>query len=150
MHDATRRALSHYRSLFGVVVDGLNLRYYPRGTTSSTESVVVSPIRENNPRLSSTVNLHVVLNTELDHVGTCSPGQVDPTGKWRECKQSLTWDDNCSVNLASQGHCTGVFIGTRVSIVPRQGRLCPRVPDYPQNIPIKEGYRPSLQKGYYR
>jgi hypothetical protein len=53
---------------------------------------------------------------------------VDPTGKWKECKQSLTWDDICSVNLASQGHYTGVFIGTRVSNVPRQGRLCPRVP----------------------
>jgi hypothetical protein len=23
-------------------------------------------------------------------------------------------------------------------------------PDYPQNIPIKGGYRPSLQKSYYR
>jgi hypothetical protein len=61
-------------------------------------------------------------------VGTCSPGQVDPTGKRKECKQSLTWDDNCSVNLASQGHCTRVFIDTRVSNVPRQGRLCPHVP----------------------
>jgi hypothetical protein len=29
--------------------------------------VVVSPIGENNPRLRSTVNLVVVLNTELDH-----------------------------------------------------------------------------------
>jgi hypothetical protein len=38
------------------------------------------------------------------------------------------WDGDCSVNLASQGHCTGVFIGTRVSNVPRQGRLYPRVP----------------------
>jgi hypothetical protein len=64
----------------------------------------------------------------LPPIGTCSPRQVDPTGEWKECKQSLMWDDNCSVNLASQGHCTGVFIGTRVSIVPRQGRLCPRVP----------------------
>jgi hypothetical protein len=62
------------------------------------------------------------------NVGTCSPGQVDPTGEWKRCKQSLTRDGNCSVNLASQGHCTGVFIGTRVSDVPRQGRLCPRVP----------------------
>jgi hypothetical protein len=61
-------------------------------------------------------------------VGTCSPGQVDPTGKWKECKQSLMWDDNCSVNLASQGHCTGVFIGTQVSNIPRQGHLCPWVP----------------------
>jgi hypothetical protein len=29
--------------------------------------VVVSPIGEDNPRLSSTVNLVAVLNTELDH-----------------------------------------------------------------------------------
>jgi hypothetical protein len=39
MQDATRRTLSHYCSLFG----------------------------GNNPRLSSTVNLVVVLNTKLDH-----------------------------------------------------------------------------------
>jgi hypothetical protein len=48
--------------------------------------------------------------------------QVDPTDEWKECKKSLVWDDNCSINLASQGHYTGVFIGTRVSNVPRQGR----------------------------
>jgi hypothetical protein len=36
--------------------------------------------------------------------------------------------DNSSVILASQGHCTGVFIGTRASNIPRQGQLCPRVP----------------------
>jgi hypothetical protein len=29
--------------------------------------VIVSPIGEDNPRLSSTVNLAAVLNTELDH-----------------------------------------------------------------------------------
>jgi hypothetical protein len=51
-------------------------------------------------------------------VGTCSPRQVDPTGEWKGCKQSLTRDGNCSVNPASQGHCTGVFIGARVSNVP--------------------------------
>jgi hypothetical protein len=28
----------------------------------------------------------------------------------------------------SQGHCTGVFIGTRVTTVLWQGRLCPQVP----------------------
>jgi hypothetical protein len=67
MQDAARHALSQYCSLFGGVVDGLNLRYYPRRPTGSTESVVVSPIGEDNPRLSRTVNLVVVLNTELDH-----------------------------------------------------------------------------------
>jgi hypothetical protein len=67
MQDAARRALSQYYSLFGGVADGLNLRYYPRRPTGNTESVVVSPVSEDNPRLSSTVNLVAVLNTELDH-----------------------------------------------------------------------------------
>jgi hypothetical protein len=67
MQDAARHALSQYCSLFGGVADGLNLRYYPRRPTGSTESVVVSPIGEDNPRLSSTVNLVTDLNTELDH-----------------------------------------------------------------------------------
>jgi hypothetical protein len=67
MQDAARRTLSQYCSLFGGVADGLNLRYYPRCPTGSTESVVVSLIGEDNPRLSSTVNLVVVLNTELDY-----------------------------------------------------------------------------------
>jgi hypothetical protein len=60
-----------------------------------------------------------VARTVGANVGTCSPGQVDPTRKWKGCKQSLTRDGNWSLNLASQGHCTGVFIGTRVSSVPR-------------------------------
>jgi hypothetical protein len=64
----------------------------------------------------------------LGAIGTGSGEPVNPTGGWRECLQSSTGNSNNSVNLASQGHCTGVFIGTRVSNVPRQGRLCPRVP----------------------
>jgi hypothetical protein len=36
MQDAARRALSHYCSVFGGVVDGLNLRYYPRRPSGST------------------------------------------------------------------------------------------------------------------
>jgi hypothetical protein len=67
MQDAARRALSHYCSVFGGVADGLNLRYYPRRPSGSTGGVVVSPVGEDNPRLSSTVNLAIVLNTELDH-----------------------------------------------------------------------------------
>jgi hypothetical protein len=67
MQDAARRALSQYCSLFGGGADGLKLRYYPHRPTGCTESVVVSPIGEDNPRLSSTVNLVAVLNTELDH-----------------------------------------------------------------------------------
>jgi hypothetical protein len=67
MQDAARRALSHYCSVFGGVADGLDLRYYPRHSSGSTGGVVVSPNGEDNPRLSSTVILAVVLNTELDH-----------------------------------------------------------------------------------
>jgi hypothetical protein len=69
-----------------------------------------------------------VARTVGANVGTRSPGQGNPTRERKECKQGLVWDGNCSVNLASQGHCTRVFIGTRESNVPRQGRLCPRVP----------------------
>jgi hypothetical protein len=67
MQDATRRVLSHYCSVFGGVADGLNLRYYPCRPSCSTGGVVVSPVGKDNPRLSSTVNLAAVLNTELDH-----------------------------------------------------------------------------------
>ena len=67
MQDATRRALSHYCSVLGGVADGFNLKYYPRRPSGSTGGVIVSPVGEDNPRLSSTVNLAAVLNTELDH-----------------------------------------------------------------------------------
>jgi hypothetical protein len=63
MQDASRRALSHYCSVLGGVVDGLNQRYYPCRPSGSTEGVVVSPVGEDNPRLSSTVNLAAMLNT---------------------------------------------------------------------------------------
>jgi hypothetical protein len=67
MQDAAGRALSHYCSVLSGVADGLNLRYYPRRLSGSTGGVVVSPVGEDNPRLSSTVNLAAVLNTEPDH-----------------------------------------------------------------------------------
>jgi hypothetical protein len=67
MQDAARRALSQYCSLFSGVADSLDLKYYPRRSTSSAGGVIVSPVDEGNPRLNNTVNLVVVLNTELDH-----------------------------------------------------------------------------------
>jgi hypothetical protein len=67
MQDAARRALSHYCSVLGGVADGLNLKYYPHRPSGSTGGVIVSPVGEDNPRLSSTINLAAVLNTELDH-----------------------------------------------------------------------------------
>jgi hypothetical protein len=44
-------------------------------------------------------------------VGTCSPVQVDPTGGCGNVNRVFVRDGNSSVNLASQGHCAGVFIG---------------------------------------
>jgi hypothetical protein len=67
MQDVARCALSHYCSVLGGVADGLNLKYYPRRPSGSTGGVIVSPVGEDNPRLSSTVNLAAVLNTKLDH-----------------------------------------------------------------------------------
>jgi hypothetical protein len=67
MQDAARQALSQYCSLFSGVADGLDLKYYPRHSTSSAGGVIASPVGEGNPRLNNMVNLAVVLNIELDH-----------------------------------------------------------------------------------
>jgi hypothetical protein len=45
-------------------------------------------------------------------VGTCFPVQDDPTGGGcSNANRVFARDGNSSVNLASQGHCAGVFIG---------------------------------------
>jgi hypothetical protein len=62
--------------LFSEVADEFDLKYYPRRSTGSAGGVIVSPVGEGNPRLSSMVNLVVVLNTELDHA-------LDELGKAR-------------------------------------------------------------------
>jgi DNA-binding phage protein len=62
--------------LFNGVADDLDLMYYPYRSTGSTRGVIVSPVGEGNPRLSSMVNLVTVLNTELDHA-------LDELGKAR-------------------------------------------------------------------
>jgi hypothetical protein len=59
-----------------------------------------------------------VARTVGANVGTCAPEQVNPTGERKEFQQSLSRDYNCFINLASQGHCTRVFIGARLPIVP--------------------------------
>ena len=67
MQDVARHALSHYCLVLSGVADGLDLRYYPRRPSDGTGGVVVSPVGEDNPRLSSTINLATMINTELDH-----------------------------------------------------------------------------------
>jgi hypothetical protein len=44
-------------------------------------------------------------------VGTCSQLQGDPTRENSDGNRVLAQDGNSSVNLASLGHCAGVFIG---------------------------------------
>jgi hypothetical protein len=68
MQDVAWRAISHYCSVLDGVADGLDLKYYPRRPSGSTGGAIVSPVGDDNPRLSSTINLADVLNTELDHV----------------------------------------------------------------------------------
>jgi hypothetical protein len=51
------------------------------------------------------------LDFSCTNVGTCSPVQVDPTGKCSNANRVFARDGDSSVNLASQGHCAGVFIG---------------------------------------
>jgi hypothetical protein len=67
VQDAARCALSQYCLLFSGVVDGLDLKYYPRCSTSNAGGVIDFPVGEGNPRLNNMVNLVAVLNTELDH-----------------------------------------------------------------------------------
>jgi hypothetical protein len=76
MQDAAWRALSQYCSLFSGVADGLDLKYYPHRSTGSAGGVIVSPVGEGNPRLSSMVDLVAVLNIKLDHA-------LDELGKVR-------------------------------------------------------------------
>jgi hypothetical protein len=53
--------------LFNGVGDGLDLKYYPRCLTGIVGGVIVSPVREGNPKLNGMVNLVAMLKTELDH-----------------------------------------------------------------------------------
>jgi hypothetical protein len=45
------------------------------------------------------------------YFGTCSLVQGNPTGVCSDVNRVLARDGNSSVDLASQGHCAGVFIG---------------------------------------
>jgi hypothetical protein len=59
----------------------------------------------------------IPMPSSLSHVGTCSPVQIDPTGECSNANRVFARDGNSSVNLASQGHCAGVFIGICVPSV---------------------------------
>jgi hypothetical protein len=103
MQDAAQRALSHYCSVLGGVADGLNLKYYPRRPSGSTGGVVVSHIGEDNPRLSSTVNLAVVLNTELDHgLDELSRARAEIAQLWAERAERHHLEDGSPAPVGTQ------------------------------------------------
>jgi hypothetical protein len=85
------------------VADVLDLKYYPRRSTSSIRGVIVSPVGEGNPKLSSMVNLVTVLNTELDHT-------LDELGKARaeiakllaECAERRHQEDGSPAPIGTQ------------------------------------------------
>jgi hypothetical protein len=103
MQDAARRALSHYCSVLGEVADGINLKYYPHRPSSSTGGVIVSLVGEDNPRLSSTVNLAAVLNTELNHaLDELSRAHAEIAQLRAECAERRHLDDGFPAPVGTQ------------------------------------------------
>jgi hypothetical protein len=103
MQDAARRALSHYYSVLVGVADGLNLKYYPRRPSGSTGGVVVSPVGEDNPRLSSTINLATVLNTELDYaLNELSRARAKIAQLWAERAEHHHLEDGSPAPIGTQ------------------------------------------------
>jgi hypothetical protein len=103
MQDAARHALSHYCSVLGGVADGLNLKYYPRRPSGSKGGVIVSPVGEDNPRLSSTVNLAAMLNIELDHaLDELSRARAEIAQLWAERAERRHLDDGSPAPVRTQ------------------------------------------------
>ena len=85
------------------MADGLDLKYYPRRSTSSTGSVIVSTIGEGNPRLSSNVNLVVVLNTKLDHaLDELSKARADIAELRAKCAERRHQEDGFPAPVGTQ------------------------------------------------
>jgi hypothetical protein len=65
--------------------------------------VIVSPIGEDNPRLSSTVNLAAVLNTELDHaLDELSRARAEIALLWAERVERHHLDDGSPAPVGTQ------------------------------------------------
>jgi hypothetical protein len=90
----------------------------PRARPRLTRPVHASPRARTGPRPPMHRTHAYKNNVALVVVGTCSLVQGDPTGVWSDVNRVFARDDNSSVNLASQGHCAGVFIGIQVPSVP--------------------------------
>jgi hypothetical protein len=89
--------------VLGGVANGLDLRYYPHRPSGSTGGVIVSPIREDNPRLNSIVNLATVLNTELDHaLDELSRARVEIAQLWAERAERRHLEDGSPAPVETQ------------------------------------------------
>jgi hypothetical protein len=65
--------------------------------------VVVSPVGEDNPRLSNTVNLATVLNTELDHaLDELSRARVEIAQLWAERAERHHLKDGSPAPIGTQ------------------------------------------------
>jgi hypothetical protein len=65
--------------------------------------VIVSPVGEDNPRLSSTVNLAAVLNTELDHaLDELSRARAEIAQLWAERAERRHLDDGFPAPVGTQ------------------------------------------------
>jgi hypothetical protein len=67
--------------------------------------------KEADSDLSSSLDLSAIHSADPTFprtaVGTCPPGQVDPTGKWKEYLQSLSRDGKSFVNFPCEGTVRG-------------------------------------------
>ena len=89
--------------MFGGVANGLDLRYYPRRPPDSTGGMIVSPVGEDNPRLSSTVNLAAMLNTELDHaLDEMSRARAEIAQLWAERVERRHLEDGSPAPVETQ------------------------------------------------
>jgi hypothetical protein len=122
MQDAARRAVSQYCLVLSGVADGFNLRYYPHRLTCSTRGVVVSPVGEDNPRLSSIINLAAVLNTELDHtLDKLSRARVEISQLRAECMERRPHEDGSPAPVGSHTHTARLCVDTMPTTTPIAG-----------------------------
>jgi hypothetical protein len=72
---------------------------------------LIGAIHEKDELLDSQEDFLIKENKSMLSVGVCSPVQDDTTGVCSDVNRVLARDGNSSINLASHGHCAGVFIG---------------------------------------
>jgi hypothetical protein len=85
------------------VADNINLRYYLHCSSGSTWSVIISPVGEGNPRWNNTVNLVIVLNTELDHaLDKLSRARTEIIELHAECTERRHWEGGSPALVGTQ------------------------------------------------